>query len=261
MIIRMPVVLVCGLPGSGKSTVCANLQVFNFTEIIRIEFDQIERSLREHADKFDPCIWRRARRIVHEKVSELRSNPEILILLDDNFYYKSMRKKFQPNGIIHLTTPLDSCVVRNQGRVHKVPESVLITMNELLEIPNEKIDHCPVITLSDSTGTVHEEFWQRVREHSTESLAVGLNMDTRELSNRENLLNEFESKLRDNVSILFSKIRDLPRTQMRIVSDTKREYMQEAKRIPEDDLTDEVTNELCVLFLQEISGIFRENVA
>ena len=59
-----------------------------------IEFDDIEDKLNKG---FTASVWKESRQIAFNKARDLLIEPPtspIIILLDDNFYYKSMRKSF-----------------------------------------------------------------------------------------------------------------------------------------------------------------------
>ena len=68
-----------------------------------------------------------------------------IILLDDNFYYKSMRHVFYKVaqeerlyfGQLLMKTPVETCLERNKYRVgsENVPETVIHRMNEIFEWP------------------------------------------------------------------------------------------------------------------------------
>ncbi|KAM9831758.1 L-seryl-tRNA(Sec) kinase [Neosynchiropus ocellatus] len=78
-----------------------------------------------------------------ERVSRLEEAP-ILLLLDDNFYYQSMRYEvFQlarKNSLsfcqVYLQCSLELCISRNQTRPNPVPADVISEMNKRLEAPN-----------------------------------------------------------------------------------------------------------------------------
>ena len=90
--------LVCGLPGSGKSTFCHELvtrkpSVGRTTSWIHFCYDEVERALREDPDVFDPETWQEARARITTDVTSLIESDESnrVIVLDDNMYYRSMR--------------------------------------------------------------------------------------------------------------------------------------------------------------------------
>jgi len=91
------VVVLCGLPGSGKTSlameITSSLKNFNF-DTNHICFDQIEQSLGNTEINWDVNIWRTTREKVYEQVKELlveNGQKARVIILDDNMYYRSMR--------------------------------------------------------------------------------------------------------------------------------------------------------------------------
>ncbi|KAF0707139.1 hypothetical protein AaE_013751 [Aphanomyces astaci] len=101
------VLVLCGLPGAGKSSFCRALashcQSNDTMSIEWICYDDIFDDSRGHDnEKFDPSTWRDLRMAVVDRVqSSLRSlavnavgKPLLVFLLDDNMYYRSMRKRF-----------------------------------------------------------------------------------------------------------------------------------------------------------------------
>lgn len=112
-------IAVAGLPGCGKSSFCKAL-ISHITTLQRssnlpkpfdsaswhyICYDSVEAELRDSKCDFDPVVWKASREKVVELVSGLSNfsdNAEAttrtcahnrVILLDDNMYYRSMRKK------------------------------------------------------------------------------------------------------------------------------------------------------------------------
>ena len=90
--------LVCGLPGSGKSSFCHELLTqgrgAEGTSWIRFCYDDIERALRTDRRTFDPGTWQEARAKIMADVGSLldsESERNRVIVLDDNMYYRSMR--------------------------------------------------------------------------------------------------------------------------------------------------------------------------
>uniref|UniRef100_A0A673FQK6 L-seryl-tRNA(Sec) kinase-like n=1 Tax=Sinocyclocheilus rhinocerous TaxID=307959 RepID=A0A673FQK6_9TELE len=69
----------------------------------------------------------------------------LVVLLDDNFYYQSMRYQIQQlarkYGVgfcqVFLQCPLHVCLQRNRCRSQPVPDDVLLQMCERMEPPNE----------------------------------------------------------------------------------------------------------------------------
>lgn len=137
------VVLVGGLPGAGKSHLCRDL-----TERLNarhIEYDALE----EELDQGDPIdMWRQARTSALQQLQEcLETNENTLVILDDNFYLRSMRKQVyqvcQPFATtkrlffatLWIDTKLEACLERNQQRTRAIDSSVIVKMARNAEPP------------------------------------------------------------------------------------------------------------------------------
>ena len=170
------VAVVGGLPGSGKSTLVQklaatlseNADVFN--EVHTIDYDEIQQSLLDsslkHSLEFsgDPSLeaWRKSRsvaldrlgRVLEDRMADdfqLPMNPRVqntLIMLDDNFHLRSMRKQVhqicqsvmkspaeQSSTSIYfvsiwLDTPIETCFIRNSKR----PEETRVSNESIQRI-------------------------------------------------------------------------------------------------------------------------------
>lgn len=132
------IVLLCGLPGAGKSTL-ANYIVEHVPNTKRIEYDQLSNA--------DASIesWRAAREdamaVLHQSIDLFD-----LILLDDNFYLRSMRKDIARSlqertdvyfGMIYLQSDVLTCLERNRNRARTIPESIIRSMADRMEPPRD----------------------------------------------------------------------------------------------------------------------------
>jgi len=170
--------LVCGLPGCGKSTFCRELlaratrepELLGFTSVWHhMSYDAMEAELRGTAS-FTPECWQAARQRVAEAVSDLLatcSGGRMVILLDDNMYYRSMRKQWyhfarDRNCAFHqlfLQAPQEICLARNAQRdgSQQVPEFSIHHMAETFEWPqiggSSWEAKASVSTLLDSSNT------------------------------------------------------------------------------------------------------------
>lgn len=170
------VLLLCGLPGSGKSSLARSLKESNvdtFDRILHIEYDSITREQlqtqqqteNDNEDVFTKDsleAWRASRNIALEQLSQqlethLESNdtstPSLLIIMDDNFHLRSMRKNVHQlcashasNNenqvyllIVWLNTPLSTCLERNEQRQgnNRVPSEVISSMAFEAPDPNK----------------------------------------------------------------------------------------------------------------------------
>jgi len=129
---KLCIVIVCGLPGVGKTTFTrklASVLAFEGVKCIHLEYDQFEQQERSQKKKlptesltqsnqatFDSSAWKSARERIEDLVEQLLSgsmqpdNPvlqetnhmfndlksidQLYIILDDNMYYHSMRNYF-----------------------------------------------------------------------------------------------------------------------------------------------------------------------
>lgn len=167
--IAMPtrIVLLCGLPASGKST----LGTYIAERIPRtklIEYDQLS-----HADASIES-WRRARRHAVDLLE--RSIQQFdLIVLDDNFYLRSMRKDITRTlkehcvhfGVIYLQTDLSACLERNRHRSRSVPEHIVRSMADRMEPPFNDSPYywdVNVLSLDDTTnGDFPHDQWDTIQ--------------------------------------------------------------------------------------------------
>lgn len=146
------VVLLCGLPGSGKSSLSRSIQEkWNLpnSACSIIEYDELQHdatSVQAWHDARCNALSQLKRYLSQASSSEQQQQ---LILLDDNFHLKSMRKQIYLTlwqqrqtrnasfGIIYMDTPLNICIERNNDRTErKVPEAVILRMHETLDRPS-----------------------------------------------------------------------------------------------------------------------------
>jgi tRNA uridine 5-carbamoylmethylation protein Kti12 len=166
------VILFCGLPASGKSTLARQVEA-RFQEpgkcstVHYLEYDALEDEIA--SDQQDPeariRAWSQARSLalqeIEYKIREWQGSPHsLLILMDDNFHLRGMRKqvhrlllKHKPIkfGLVWVDSSLDSCLDRNQGRQRQIPEQVISKMEATFEPPRSAWENC-WIKVSDSTS-------------------------------------------------------------------------------------------------------------
>lgn len=211
MCIRMAaVVCVMGLPGSGKTTTCEYIKSsFPQYDIHHIEFDKYL------SDKFDPVEWKNARKIALDTVQELRKSTQ-LILLDDVFQYKSMRKEFRPNGIIYIETRLDECLLVNSKRSIPVPRGIIEKMAQILQPPQSAtILH----QRSVPSQTDYLPFLTRVFQNAAQAANAQATCTAHSITQKEQTMNNFETQLR------------------KIISQRKQPYTEKTKHIKQNAMT------------------------
>ncbi|XP_056152907.1 L-seryl-tRNA(Sec) kinase [Lampris incognitus] len=137
---------------------------------------------RTSADPSASCLingnaWRRCTRGLLQSSASTDSSqtdhPPILILLDDNFYYPSMRyeayqlakKCLLGYCQVYLQCPVESCIRRNQSRPEPLPDEVISEMAKRLEPPNPQKNSWEKnsIELNCTNGLLEQEI-QRLLE-------------------------------------------------------------------------------------------------
>lgn len=192
------VAVLCGIPGSGKSTFAKSLKdKFTVEDVCQdywykskplhwllVSYDEIittdvEKSIIE---KEMPNAWKECREIIQNAVDNLvghlnnksetsdtlstgvenkdchfesfqmflqnmrhRECGSVVILIDDNMYYSSMRYKYfqltRKHSIsfcqVHVECDTESALTRNRGRLTRhVPDDVILNMAARFEVPN-----------------------------------------------------------------------------------------------------------------------------
>uniref|UniRef100_A0A6T1G554 L-seryl-tRNA(Sec) kinase n=1 Tax=Alexandrium monilatum TaxID=311494 RepID=A0A6T1G554_9DINO len=175
--------LVCGLPGCGKTSFCKVLLaraaedpclLGSNAEWHHICYDEIEADLRGPAGDFDPSAWQAARERCMQEAERLLAEraQRAVLLLDDNMYYRSMRKRWyhfaRERGCayrqVFLQAPQEVCLERNDGRppASQVPAFSILHMAEVFEWPRdtgETWEAQPCVTTvleADSLSTDHQ---------------------------------------------------------------------------------------------------------
>jgi tRNA uridine 5-carbamoylmethylation protein Kti12 len=165
------VILICGLPASGKSTLARKLKD-HFQEsqssntsrravVHYLEYDAFEdlivsqqQQQEEEEERGRREAWNQARQVVLKELeqhlqadesSESESSDSI-ILMDDNFHLRGMRKQIHrllllqhrpiQFGVLWVDATLESCLERNRQRERRqIPESVILKMQSTFEPP------------------------------------------------------------------------------------------------------------------------------
>jgi tRNA uridine 5-carbamoylmethylation protein Kti12 len=141
------VVLLCGLPASGKSSLASKLKD-QIENLAHIEYDVLEQQLlaasSNDSEEWKREAWNQARLLALQELETHLGTAEIVCILDDNFHLRGMRKQIHRLllgyddvhfGILWMCTPVEICIERNQTRPDKVPEEVIQKLNATMELP------------------------------------------------------------------------------------------------------------------------------
>ncbi|KAL7869659.1 hypothetical protein AOLI_G00136470 [Acnodon oligacanthus] len=125
-----------------------------------------------------PCqtegnVWERFSQAISPALHKSSSQPSrIAVLLDDNFYYQSMRyevyqlaRKYSTGFCqVYLHCPVEVCLSRNQDRGQPVPDEVIVEMSKRIEPPNAQKNHWEqsslTLTSTDITDTDIQKLFQ-----------------------------------------------------------------------------------------------------
>ncbi|CAH8497162.1 unnamed protein product [Schistosoma turkestanicum] len=192
---RVVLTTIVGLPGSGKSSLCERLRQLNSDDclVVWIEYDKLI-PVQLFCPKSDSSDWKDWRQAVvgcfekllafwkvvdfahdfneKEKIIWLSINiystpdaKDIIVLLDDNFYYCSMRRSFYnlarkyscSYASIVCKCAVDTCVLRNRTRPDPVPEDIIQNMERKFEWPDpvNNLWEKHTITISSHQESVH----------------------------------------------------------------------------------------------------------
>eukprot|EP00826_Nyctotherus_ovalis_P038124 TRINITY_DN3552_c0_g1_i3.p1 TRINITY_DN3552_c0_g1~~TRINITY_DN3552_c0_g1_i3.p1 ORF type:complete len:228 (-),score=42.74 TRINITY_DN3552_c0_g1_i3:22-705(-) len=164
-----------------------------------IELDGIERELKEEfhvpSTEYDNEIWRKAREMAYKRAEEMVLKCD-LVVVDDNFYYESMRKPYfrlcqkRSIGFLGIFLDIDASKAKEQNSLreqNKVKENVISRMEEKFEAP-EINENILIIKHWDSA------VWNKVKYHLNYSLANPLKDTIKEVEEAKEKSREITSK-------------------------------------------------------------------
>jgi O-phosphoseryl-tRNA(Sec) kinase len=184
---RVCLVLLVGLPGSGKTALARKMQKQALTfgtsppiqAVEHLELDKIERELKLRAgvplETFSPAVWKetriealnRALTCIEQAIATRMG--ATLVVIDDNLYYSSMRKPYvhlsqkHATGLVQVVFKYTKEQVLLQNALRskelQVEDHVIDKMSEKIELPS--LDDSTVLELDHGTES---EFWTRFEQ-------------------------------------------------------------------------------------------------
>ncbi|MFW9929830.1 MAG: AAA family ATPase [Candidatus Thorarchaeota archaeon] len=139
-------IILCGLPASGKSTFARNLKSYlskmnSNQDVIIIDPDKIRNEL--YSGTFDP---RKENLVKKKNLTKIQKalKKGYIVISDDLNYYTSMRHDLKevaerlkvPFYIIYISTPVEQCIIWNDARGKLVPNSVINNVYEKFDYFN-----------------------------------------------------------------------------------------------------------------------------
>jgi len=124
---RPCVIVFCGIPGSGKSTIARKLAA---------ELEKSGRVKLVISDRISDKIYERIFKLLRENLGTID-----YFLIDATFYKKQWRQKVRTIAgrenvlFCYLQCPLRTCIERNESRKPSLPERVIHIINKEMEIP------------------------------------------------------------------------------------------------------------------------------
>ncbi|KAM4525743.1 L-seryl-tRNA(Sec) kinase [Fundulus diaphanus] len=305
--LRAPACLcvLCGLPAAGKSTLTRTLlgaAAERGWRAAAVSYDELIPEQAYFTEAEEHTNWKSYRQAVlqsieqfleqHEGVADLPSSPllneaswqlclqsllqpeelnpdgaPLLFLLDDNFYYPSMRYEVYQLSRklslgfcqVYLQCDLETCIRRNQSRPRPVPVQVIVEMEKRLDSPNPQKNPWEFQSISlNSTNDVSKSDIQRVIELISTALNNPLSPaeDNTEQQEADRLkcalsvVHQADQACRRLISEAMKAAREshVPSEHMRALAprlneckaaflgDLRHQFLQEVRFLPEEDV-------------------------
>ena len=266
--------LICGIPGIGKSYFCQKLikdieekNKKNF-EIYYLSFDKIENINENNYLQFqqmrDDFLI-----IFNEKINyclENLNHKNYMILLDDNFFLKSMRKKiynsfidkifqFEKNDnynffyseIFLKCNNLEFVLNNNNKRKEKIPENIIKRMNEIFEYesPYIKNTNQKIILIENEKSLENFDFNEILKFENPIERKNNIEKKIIEKNNKAKLIDNIEIIIRKKISQIMKEKKN--KKEGKNISLKKKEFMKE---ISNYILLKECSNENLKVFLK-----------
>uniref|UniRef100_A0A3Q1FDT9 Phosphoseryl-tRNA kinase n=1 Tax=Acanthochromis polyacanthus TaxID=80966 RepID=A0A3Q1FDT9_9TELE len=125
------------------------------------------------SSQINSTAWEKCIQALQQPEGLKSDRAPLLFMLDDNFYYPSMRyevcqlaRKYSLGFCqVYLQCDVESCISRNQNRSQPIPTEVILDMVKRLEFPNPQKNSWEMSSISlNTTDDLSESDIQRVME-------------------------------------------------------------------------------------------------
>ena len=253
------ILCVGGVPASGKSflaeKICAQFK--NAFDIKYLNFDKIENINKDNYLQYQQMrndYLLKIKEILTDinNNNEINNNKEIMIILDDNFFLKSMRKKIFNSfmdKIIELNSnnylfyyleiflkpyDLNYCLKKNSLRDenNKIPDNIIINMNKIFEynspyINNNQVLIIDIINEESINDKLIKEIFNNKKKYTIKyhkNISVKEKIIT-EKNDKAKLIDEIEKIIRKEINIIL-KSNEENKKKGKEISKYKKDYMK-----------------------------------
>ena len=252
-------ILICGVPAIGKSFLCENIKkLFNNDNLICLNFDKYSEINKDNYFQYQQMRNDYLNNYNNKLNNILNNNinnnlKDIFILLDDNFYLKSMRKKIFisfmdkyysiNNNNIHFyyieiflkTNNIDYLFENNNLRNNIIPNDIIIKMNNIFEYdsPYLKSDQIIIYEINNKDSLNNFSFQNILKNKQKFKININNNNNKNNINNSNNL-NEKNNKakiidlIENNLRKKISEIMKIKSNKIsgKTISNKKKEFMK-----------------------------------
>jgi tRNA uridine 5-carbamoylmethylation protein Kti12 len=282
------VVLLCGIPGVGKTFFSSYFRTqFNSGNVIYFNFDELFYENAKTNNMFYSLDLTKFKITRNEFFSLFKNKLEELItansslsntnifLIDDNFYFKSMRKPYYKlcklKGIsyseIHFQSSIDYCLKMNSKRVtpfQKIPEEIIDKINEnfqwnsfnksfIYEILIEDMDSISKINIKDLIQHFENNRHLIININVKEHLDKLENIKINKKENKALFIDKLEIEMRKKVGEII-KSSNSSKINPKEISISKKEFMNLIKSLLYKNFT---TNNNNISVYNDINNILQ----
>ena len=147
---RLDVVVICGLPGSGKSHFAHRFfkdkdrKRVNRKEIRRFLFEMTSFGDKWQEDFFDDLDEHLVKHVERRIIEHLLGNDQ-KVLIDNTSVSRSSRSQYLKTvlsakksiGVIYINNPLPKCLERNRDSANPIPERVISNLSAAVDLPDK----------------------------------------------------------------------------------------------------------------------------